>query len=175
MNSLTKYKKAGINISLGADTYPRDMIMQMRMASYVGKIMERDFGAATAGEVFEAATLGGARALGRNDLGRIAPGAKADITIIALRAPDSLRYGVIRDPISAVVDCGIGDDVETVIVDGKVVMKDRVIPNLDIPALLDDAQVAAQDYWDTAHTWNPLGQTAEESSPMSFPLTEIDD
>ena len=170
LDSFTKYKKAGVNIALGADTYPRDLIMQMRMASYVGKIMERDFAAATAGEVFEAATLGGARALGRDDLGRIAPGAKADIVVIGLRAPDSLRYGVIRDPISALVDCGIGDDVETVLVDGKIVMNNRVIPDLDLPELLDDLQVAAQHYWDTAHHWDPLGKTADESSPMSYPI-----
>ena len=170
LDSFTKYKRAGVNIALGADTYPRDLIMQMRWASYVGKIMERDFAAATAGEVFEAATLGGARALGRDDLGRIAPGAKADIVVIGLRAPDSLRYGVIRDPISALVDCGIGDDVETVLVDGKIVMSDRVIPDLDLPELLDDTQVAAQHYWDTAHHWDPLGKTADESSPMSYPV-----
>ena len=170
LDSFTKYKKAGVNIALGADTYPRDLIMQMRMASYVGKIMERDFAAATAGEVFEAATLGGARALGRDDLGRIAPGAKADIVVIGLRAPDSLRYGVIRDPISALVDCGIGDDVETVLVDGKIVMSNRVIPDLDLPELLDDLQVAAQHYWDTAHHWDPLSKTADESSPMSYPI-----
>ena len=147
LDSLTKYMKAGVNISLGADTYPRDLILQMRLASYVCKVLERDFTAA-AGEMFEAATLGGARALGRDDLGRIAPGAKADIAIIALRAPDSLRYGVIRDPISALVDCGIGDDVETVMVDGKVVMRDRVIPNVDLDELLDEAQEEAQRYWE---------------------------
>ena len=172
LNSLTKYKKAGINISLGADTYPRDLILQMRMASYVCKVLERDFTAATAGEMFEAATLGGARALGRDDLGRIGPGAKADIAIIGLRAPDSLRYGVIRDPISALVDCGIGDDVETVLVDGKVIMKDRVIPGVDMNELLDDAQVEAQRYWDKAGEWHPLGWTADEASPMSFPIRE---
>ena len=172
LDSLTKYKKAGINISLGADTYPRDLILQMRLASYVCKVLERDFTAATAGEMFEAATLGGARALGRDDLGRLGPGAKADVAIIGLRAPDSLRYGVIRDPISALVDCGIGDDVETVLVDGKVIMADRVIPNVDLDELLDEAQAEAQRYWDAAGEWHPLGYTADQASPMSFPIRQ---
>ena len=66
------YKKAGVNLALGSDTYPRDMIMNMRIASYVGKIMSGSYFAATAAEVFEAATLAPTRALGRDDLGRLA-------------------------------------------------------------------------------------------------------
>ena len=79
-------KKAGVNISLGTDTYPRDLILQMRWASYVGKVIaRRDFTAATAGEVFKAATLRRRpRAGGRH--GRLAPGAKADVIVVALRA-----------------------------------------------------------------------------------------
>lgn len=172
LDSFTSYRKAGVNLSLGTDTYPRDMVLQMRMASYLGKVMTRDFTAATAGEVFEAATLGGARALERDDLGRIAPGAKADIAIISLRAPDSLRYGVVRDPIKALVDCGFADDIETVLVDGVVRMRDRAIPGLDLDELLEDAQAAAECYWDTVGDWDPLARSAEEWSPWSFPLLE---
>src|SRR5882672_2026275 len=79
LDSWAKYRAAGINLALGSDTYPRDLIMQMRVASYFGKVMSHNLFAASAAEVFEAATLGGARALGRDDLGRLAPGAKADI------------------------------------------------------------------------------------------------
>ena len=120
LDSWERYRKAGVNIALGTDTYPRDMIMQMRTASYVGKIASRNLKAASAAEVFEAATLGGARSLGRDDLGRLMPGAKADIVIIDLTGRDTLRMGPVRDPIKSLVECGIGDDVDTVIVDGVV-------------------------------------------------------
>src|SRR5215510_1478493 len=118
LDSWQRYREAGINLALGTDTYPRDFIMQMRTASYFGKVMSHNLLAASAAEVFSAATLGGARALGRDDLGRLAPGAKADIVIVDLTGGGTLRYGPVRDPVKSLVECGIGDDVETVVVDG---------------------------------------------------------
>jgi 5-methylthioadenosine/S-adenosylhomocysteine deaminase len=53
LDSWQSYKRAGVNIALGTDTYPRDMVLQMRNASYVGKIASRNLKAATAGEVFD--------------------------------------------------------------------------------------------------------------------------
>jgi 5-methylthioadenosine/S-adenosylhomocysteine deaminase len=170
LDSWQKYTEAGINMTLGSDTYPRDLIMQMRTASYFGKVMSKNLSAASAADVFEAATLGGARALGRDDLGRLAPGAKADILVIDLETRDSLRFGPVRDPIKALVECGIGDDVETVIVDGVVRMRERVIPGLDIASLRRQAQAAGETVWSGLPGWDVLGRTAEQMSPWSFPL-----
>jgi 5-methylthioadenosine/S-adenosylhomocysteine deaminase len=142
------------------------------MASYMGKIMARDFTAASAADVFAAATTGAATALGRVDLGRIGAGAKADIVIVSLRAQDSLRHGVVRDPVKALVECGAGDDVETVLIDGEIRMRDRVIPGIDVGALADQAQVAAERYWGNVATWDPWGRSIEELSPWSFPLAD---
>lgn len=171
LDSWERYRKAGINIALGSDTYPRDLIMQMRTASYVGKVISRNLFAASAAEVFEAATLGGARALGRDDLGRLAPGAKADILIIDLSGGDTLRYGPVRDPIKSLVECGFGDDVETVIVDGVVRMERRRIPGVDVAAVRREAQQAGEEVWERLQEWDPLRRTADEISPWSFPLT----
>jgi len=170
LDSWQKYRAAGVNLALGSDTYPRDLIMQMRVASYFGKVMSHNLLSASAAEVFEAATLGGARALGRDDLGRLAPGAKADIVVIDLETRDSLRFGPIRDPIKALVECGIGDDVITVIVDGIVRMRDRVIPGVDLAAVRREAQAAGEGVWQRVQEWDPLGRTAEQISPWSFPL-----
>ncbi|MPZ57748.1 MAG: amidohydrolase family protein [Rhizobiales bacterium] len=163
------YQEAGINISIGSDTYPRDMIMNMRIASYMGKVMGHTYFAATAGEVFEAATLGGAISVGRDDLGRLAPGALADIVIIDLSGGNTLRYGPVRDPVRGVVECGIGDDVETVIVDGNICMENRVIPGVDFRALRDQAQIAGEAIWATLPEWDPLERTAEEACPYCYP------
>jgi len=154
LDSWAKYRAAGINLALGSDTYPRDLIMQMRVASYFGKVMSHDLSAASAAEVFEAATLGGARALRRTDLGRLAPGAKADIVIIDLETRDSLRFGPVRDPIKALVECGIGDDVVAVIVDGVVRMRDRVIPGVDLAAVRRAAQDAGEHVWGRVQEWD---------------------
>jgi cytosine/adenosine deaminase-related metal-dependent hydrolase len=170
LDSWERYRKAGVNLALGSDTYPRDLIMQMRVASYFGKVMSGSLLAASAAEVFEAATLGGAKALGRDDLGRLAPGAKADILIVDLAAGGSLRYGPVRDPIKSLVECGIGDDVETVIVDGVVRMDRRRIPAVDLDALRREAQEAGERVWGRVQEWDPLGRSAEQMCPWSFPL-----
>jgi len=172
LDSWPKYRAAGVNLALGSDTYPRDLIMQMRIASYFGKVMSHNLFAASAAEVFEAATLGGARALGRDDLGRLAPGAKADIVVIDLATRDTLRFGPVRDPIKALVECGIGDDVVTVIVDGVVRMRDRVIPGVDLDAVRRAAQDAGERVWERVQEWDPLGRTAEQVSAWSFPVVK---
>ena len=165
-----RYRQSGVNISLGSDTYPRDMILNMRTASLMGKIVGHDYFKAPAGEVFEAATLGGARALGRDDLGRIAPGAAADIAIIDLSGRNSLRFGPVRDPIKSLVECGVGDDVATVIVQGQICMNDGVIPGVDLAALRKRAQAAGEQIWASLPDWDPRGRSAEEACPWSFPL-----
>jgi cytosine/adenosine deaminase-related metal-dependent hydrolase len=170
LDNWKKYQEAGVNMSIGSDTYPRDMIMNMRTASYLGKIMSHTYFAATAGEVFRAATLGGAISVGRDDLGRLARGALADIIIIDLSGRNTLRYGPVRDPVKSVIECGIGDDVETVIVDGKVCMEGGVIPGVDFARLREGAQSAGEQVWATLAEWDPLGRTAEHACPWSFPV-----
>jgi 5-methylthioadenosine/S-adenosylhomocysteine deaminase len=163
------YRNAGVNIALGTDTYPRDMVLQMRNASYFGKVAGRNLKSATAAQVFEAATIGGAHSVGRDDIGRLAPGTKADIVIIGLTGSDSLRMGPVRDPIKSLVDCGIGDDVDTVIVDGVVRMENKKIPGIDFAALRAQAQAAGERVWSGWQNWDPQGRTADQMSPYSFP------
>ncbi|MBI1777092.1 MAG: amidohydrolase family protein [Proteobacteria bacterium] len=170
LDSWERYKSAGVNIALGTDTYPRDMIMNMRTASYFGKVASRTLRAASAAEVFNAATLGGAASLGRDDIGRLAAGAKADVVILDLTRDDTLRFGPIRDPIKSLVECGIGDDVNTVIVDGVVRMTKGRIPGVDFADLRVRAQAAGERIWGGWQHWDALGRTAEEMSPSSFPL-----
>jgi cytosine/adenosine deaminase-related metal-dependent hydrolase len=170
LDNWKKYQEAGVNMSIGSDTYPRDMIMNMRTASYLGKVMSHTYFAATAGDVFRAATLGGAISVGREDLGRLAAGALADLIIIDLSGRNSLRYGPVRDPVKSVVECGVGDDVDTVIVDGKVCMEGGAIPGVDFARLRADAQAAGEQVWATVAEWDPLGRSAEDACPWSFPL-----
>jgi len=169
LDNWKKYQEAGVNISIGSDTYPRDMIMNMRTASYMGKVMSHTYFAATAGEVFEAATLGGAKSVGRDDLGRLAPGAIADIIIIDLSGRNTLRYGPVRDPVRSVIECGVGDDVDTVIVDGKVCMEGGVIPGIDFRQIRADTQAASEAIWATLPEWDPLGRSADEACPYCYP------
>lgn len=170
LDSWKKYQAAGVNMCLGSDTFPRDMLMQMRTASYMGKVMGEDLNSATAAEVFEAATLNGAKSLGRDDIGRLCAGAKADIILVDLTGNGTLRYGPIRDPIKSLVECGIADDIETVIVDGVVRMQDRKIPGVDLERVRTAAQRAGDYMWAHWNDWDPLMRTAEQMNPYSFPV-----
>ncbi|MGQ0750467.1 MAG: amidohydrolase family protein, partial [Betaproteobacteria bacterium] len=170
LDNWKKYEDAGVNMTIGSDTYPRDMVMNMRTASYMGKLMSHSSFAASAGDVFCAATLGGAISVGRDDLGRLAPGALADIILIDLTGRGTLRYGPVRDPVKSVVECGVGDDVDTVIVDGKICMEGGVIPGIDFARLREETQAAGEQVWDTLAEWDPLGRSAEEASPWSYPV-----
>jgi 5-methylthioadenosine/S-adenosylhomocysteine deaminase len=111
------------------------MIMNMRTASYMGKIMSHSDFAAPAGEAFEAATLDGARSVGCKDLGRLCAGAMADIILIDLLGRNTLCYGPVQDPVKSVVECGVGDDVDTVIVDGKLCVENGSSPGVDFSRL----------------------------------------
>jgi 5-methylthioadenosine/S-adenosylhomocysteine deaminase len=168
LDNWRRYRELGINIALGSDTYPRDMMQNMRAASYHGKTMSHDYKSATAAEVFSAATLNGARSLGRDDLGRLAPGARADIITIDLTGRNTLRMGPVRDPVKALVECGIGDDVDTVIVGGEVRMQGGKIPGVDLDAIRQRAQAAAQRVWDGWQRSDPLGRKHDEMAPWSF-------
>jgi cytosine/adenosine deaminase-related metal-dependent hydrolase len=168
LDNWRRYSELGINIALGTDTYPRDMIMNMRNASYHGKTMSHDYKSATSADVFSAATLNGARSLGRDDLGKLAPGARADIILIDLTGGGTLRMGPFKDPIQAVVECGIGDDVDTVIVAGKVRMQDKRIPGLELAAIRAAAQAAGESMWAAWHNSDALGRTADEMCSPAF-------
>jgi cytosine/adenosine deaminase-related metal-dependent hydrolase len=70
--------------------------------------------------------------LGRDDLGRLTPGAKADLIAIDL---DGFHLGPIEDPIRTLIMSGSGRDVKLSIIGGRVVMKDRLIPGLDLEGI----------------------------------------
>lgn len=76
----------------------------------------------------------------------------------------------MHDPIKSLVECGVGDDVETVIVDGVVRMSNRAIPGVDFADLSARAQTAGERIWSGWQHWDPHGRTAQEMSPFSYQL-----
>lgn len=165
--SFGDYMRAGINMAIGTDEFPMDMITEMRSAAIMGKIADQDHLSVTARDVFNAATLGGARALGRDDLGRLAPGAKADIVIVDLR---DLLVGLTDDPIKALVYFASYRDVETVIVDGKAIVDERRIPGVDEVELARQTREVLQKQAEKIVKHNPLGWSADQIFRPSFPM-----
>jgi 5-methylthioadenosine/S-adenosylhomocysteine deaminase len=167
LESLTRYRERGINVALGTDTYPEDLIAEMRIAALMCRFAEGSFRVGTPREVFDCATLGGARALGRDDLGRLTPGAKADVLVINLQGT---AYGAVRDPIEALVDSGSGRDIEWIIVDGQVLLENGQPRVVDEPALLRAVQEAGEEFWASVPSWHWRGATIDEVVPMSYPV-----
>jgi cytosine/adenosine deaminase-related metal-dependent hydrolase len=147
LHSYGQCKKSGVNIAIGTDAFPMDMIMEMRHAAILGKIADQNRMAVTAKDVFNAATLGGAKALGRKDLGHLAPGAKADVVIVDLTG---LHVALIDDPIKTLVYMGSQRDVEAVIVDGRVVVDGGRVPGVDEEELARKANELNQN-WKNGH------------------------
>ena len=91
----------------------------------------------TYADIFRAATLGGAKLLGREDLGRLCAGAKADMIVIDLAG---YHMGTVDDPLRTMIMCGSGRDVKMSVIDGRTVMKDRKIEGVDLKELKERGQ-----------------------------------
>jgi cytosine/adenosine deaminase-related metal-dependent hydrolase len=165
--SFARYRARGINIALGTDTYPQDIIHEMRWAALMSRMADESFMVGKPRDVFDAATLGGARHLGRDDLGRLAPGAMADIIVIDLV---QVHYGAVHDPIKALVECGSGRDVETVIVDGQPLVEGGKALRLDEAALLRDVQAEGERLWHAVPGWHWTGKDVDDVVPPSYPI-----
>lgn len=141
INSIHKYRQLGIRQSLGTDTFPFDMFNDMRMAATVCRIVERSVEAATSHEVYTMATVGGADGLGRPDLGRLAPGCKADIVLVRT---DTFKAAPVYDPFMFLVLSANGEDVDRVLVDGKTIVEEGRVLAVDRLAAVDRLNRTAQ-------------------------------
>jgi cytosine/adenosine deaminase-related metal-dependent hydrolase len=166
LESFDRFVEAGVNVGLGTDTYPLDIVSELRYASLISRLVDRKYYGARPASVFNAATIWGARALGREDLGRIASGAKADIVVVNQR---TTRYGPTRDPITALVEYGSGADVETVLVNGEVVIEAGRSTRIDEDDLYLREESAARGAWDNWSKRDWAGRPVEEILPPAFP------
>ncbi len=138
---VTALLREGVTVALGTDgpasNDGQDMIETMRLAAYLARVTTLDPQALPPRQVIDLATAHGARALGNSALGRLSPGAKADLITLDLNAAHIQPIG---DPLSAVVYNARGSDVDTVIVDGRVLMAGKQVLVLDEVALLDECR-----------------------------------
>ncbi len=117
--------------------------------------------------MFNAATLAACKFLRRDDLGRLAPGAKADIVLINI---DHLGTGVYADPIKALVDAGCGRDVDTVIVDGKILVQGGRTVQIDEDEVYAKARQVTQNFWSHVPDWRWDGAGVDRIIPPAFPI-----
>jgi 5-methylthioadenosine/S-adenosylhomocysteine deaminase len=139
------YRKAGVNVGIGTDgaasNNDLDMFEAMRQAAFQQKLVTMDPTAISAPEALEMATIGGARVVGQHArIGSLEAGKRADLIIVGL---SKARQVPLFDPVAQIVYSSRGDDVETTIVNGQVLMRDRKVLTLDEARVLSDARAAA--------------------------------
>lgn len=166
LESFDRYRKAGVNVALATDAYPLDLFAEMRMASTMCKAADRNYEAAPAPAVFDAATLAGAAALGRNDIGRIAPDARADLVIVD---PRTLTIGPNPDPVRMLVHLAGPDNVDLVMVGGRVLVDGGRLAMVDEQQLLAEVTASSDRVWAGYGHYNPRGRDVAEAFPPSYP------
>jgi 5-methylthioadenosine/S-adenosylhomocysteine deaminase len=140
---LPTQQHAGVNVALGADgsasNNNQDMISVMKITSLLQKVVRRDASLYPASEVLRMATRNGYRSTGVRG-GAIEVGSRADLIVMDL---GGLHNQPLHDPISAVVYSAHATDVETVIVDGQVVMRHRDFRDVDADRVVHEANTRA--------------------------------
>ncbi len=123
-----RYRRAGVNMGIGTDTYPHNMLDEMRLVAYLARTQANDPRTLTATDLFEAATIGGARALGRDDIGRLAPGCRADLVLVDTTHP---QMRPARDPMRSLIYAAGDRALTNVFVDGREVVRNGEVLTMD--------------------------------------------
>jgi putative selenium metabolism protein SsnA len=143
-----------INVGLGNDGYIFDMFENMRSTYLLHRVYHKNPNAIDPYTILEMATVNGARLYGmEKEFGSIEPGKKADIIIIKPSVlPTPLNASSVVGHLVNTVD---GDDVETVLVNGKLVVKDKQLLTFDEEKAQSISQSAAAKLWERLETAQP--------------------
>lgn len=138
--------EAGTKVSLGCDGGPSnntyDMFREMKLAALIHKGYTLDPTVVPAEVVLEMATINGAIVMGmEKEIGSLEAGKKADLVVINMDKP---HLTPSPNPVSIVVYCATGSDVELVMVDGEIVVRDGKILTLDEESVLRTARERAE-------------------------------
>lgn len=165
LDSFARYRDAGVNMCIGTDTQPDDLLREMRFAAIMGKVAEGATTRPSARDVYHAVTLSAARFLGRDDIGRLRPGAKADVMVLDLQR---LALGPTHDPIRSLVYFASMADVRDVWVDGVRRVADHRGVGFDDADVVARAQPVGDKVRATLTRWDRLGRDATELYPPTF-------
>ncbi len=169
LESFPKYRAAGVKFAMGTDSYPPDMIRNIDIGVHMPKLIEGRTDAGSATDLYRAATLGGAAALGRDDLGRIAVGAKADLFLVDLTDP---RVGMVEDPIRTLHMHCTGANITTTIINGRVVMEQSKLVGID-PEAMRQRLVAYTEKMLAGYSERDYRRrSTRELFPPTFPIRE---
>ncbi len=142
-----KMLKADVNVALGTDGSSSNnnlnMFEEIHLASIINKAVNKDAVSVPAIDALKMATINGAKALDwNNEIGSIEIGKKADIILIDMNKP---HLYPLHNIISLLAYSVQGSDVDTVIVDGKILMENREMKTIDVEKVMYNTEKIAQD------------------------------
>jgi len=143
---IVKLTKNNITVSLGTDSSASnntlDMFSEMKSAALLAKVNSLDPRVLNARQVLHMATSDGAKALGKEkEIGSLEVGKKADLIVVNMKSP---HLTPIYDYYSHLVYSAKGSDVETSVVNGKVIMEKRKFKNIDISETMEKVNAISQ-------------------------------
>ncbi len=169
LRTFGSYLKAGVNMGIGTDTYPHNILEEMRNTGTIARNTAENVDDLNTSDVFNAATIGGAKALQRDDIGKITPGAKADLVLVDLKAPSMIPA---REPIRSLIFVAGERAVRDVYVDGLQVVADGTVLTINMAdslEMLQEAQLRSMKYIPQLD-W--AGRSADELSPLVFSIRD---
>jgi 5-methylthioadenosine/S-adenosylhomocysteine deaminase len=161
-----RYRRAGVNIGIGTDVAPHNLIEEMRLAIVLARVAARDISAVDTASVFHAATVGSADALGRPDLGRLAPGMKADLVLVDIA---DVWMQPARDPLRALLYGAADRAVRTVYVHGAKIMEHARVLTMDHAGALAAVAEGQKRMLREAPARDWAGREADAIVPLSLP------
>jgi cytosine/adenosine deaminase-related metal-dependent hydrolase len=167
LESFGRYRRAGVNLGIGTDTVPQNMLEEMRWALVLARIAARDIRSTELADVFHAATAGGARALLREDIGRLTPGAKADLVLVDCANP---WMRPVRDPLRSLVFHAADRAVRDVWIDGRQVVAGGRVLTLDRAGALERLAAAQARMEAAVPARDPRGRASTDITPLTLPL-----
>ncbi len=169
LHDLGKYLRRGVRIGLGTDTCPHNYVEEMRWAAVLGKVSAGNVDAIRLRDILDAATIGGAQALMREDIGRLAPGCKADFSLVDLAHP-SLQP--VRDPLASLVFSGLERPIRDVFVDGRQVVAEGRVTTVDLDSALRILNRGQADALRDAPARDYAHRSLEALFPLSLELRQ---
>lgn len=131
----------GLGVDGSASNDTSNLLNEARTAFLMARVRELDASALTARQALELATLGGAKVLGRDDIGYLAPGMSADFIAINL---DRLEFaGAHHDPVAALIFCQV-NTVDYSFINGQKVVDRGELTTLELPILIEKHNRLAQ-------------------------------
>jgi cytosine/adenosine deaminase-related metal-dependent hydrolase len=154
-------------MAIGTDIHPHHMLDELRCATVMAKVADGDTHALFVDSTFDAATMGGARALGRDDIGRLATGCRADLVLV-----DTGHWTMrpLRDPLRSLVFSGLERPVRHVFVDGVQVVADGSCLTIDMERAAAGLEAAQERMLAAVPSRDRAGRSIDAIIPRSLPM-----